>query len=119
MKTAENIDSTDNSRKKFVGFRVPVKQYITIVQAADNIGVSITDYVLSKIFPAVETADNTVQQNNLTDVKQVLNNSKQDTPKENPVLQPKNKMFTTDKNKKLFSDENEKLLHSTEYESLR
>lgn len=106
MKTTEN---TDNGRKKFVGFRLPVSQYISIVQAADNIGVSITDYVLSKIFPSVETIENTVKQNDLTFVKQVLNTYKQGITKETPVLQPKKKMFIT-KKEILFSEENEKLL---------
>lgn len=37
-------------KTKYLGFRVEYEQYIQTIQAAENAGISITDYILSKLF---------------------------------------------------------------------
>jgi len=39
----------DSRKTKYIGFRVAYEQYIQTIQAAENAGVSITDYILSKL----------------------------------------------------------------------
>ena len=38
-------------KKKQIGFRVAMPQYISIIQSADALGISITDYLITKVFP--------------------------------------------------------------------
>lgn len=44
-------------KTKYLGFRVEYEQYIQTIQAAESAGISITDYILSKLFSRHDNDD--------------------------------------------------------------
>jgi hypothetical protein len=60
----------ENNKKKYIGFRVAIPQYISIINSADALNISITDYLLSKIFTLQN--ENTVKQQTTEQITPVV-----------------------------------------------